>query len=205
LKTAAKTETATGRPAQKEGRPAIWAIAVTAIVAILVSPLRLTAGTVEHYTGNEFEAKPGARLLIDLTLNVLIQPNTEYFFSDLESGGMTDTNPVYIAYVGHPLDNLPLRPDLYFETDAAGNIFEWQIPDDTSITHESNVGSYFRPGRNLDADQTGGSFVPGTWECISGCFVASSEAPEPSTSGLTLFAPALLWLVRKRIKPTFRI
>jgi hypothetical protein len=194
-----------GRAAQKEDRPVIWAIAITAMVAMLVSPLRLTAGTVEHYTGNEFDAKPGARLLIDLTLNVLIQPNTEYFFSDLESGGITDTNPVYIAYVGHALDNLPLRHDLYFETDAAGNIVEWQIPDDTSITHESNVGSYFSPGINLDADQTGGSFVPGTWECISGCFVASSEAPEPSTSGLTLFAPTLLWLVRKRILPAFRV
>ena len=164
---------------------------------MLANPFSASAGTVLQYTGRDFIGSPGTHLIINLTLISLIQPNTEYFFSDLASGSITDTNAFLIGYLGHSLSNLPLRTDLYFETDGAGNIDEWQIPDDTSITHEQNIGSYFVPGViNSDADQTGESRVAGTWECVSGCY---SEAPEPSTWGLTLFGPALLWLVRRRV------
>jgi hypothetical protein len=202
MKTTLHTESATScgtkSAAQNTGRLAIRAIGIAAGMLMLLNSLPATAGTVESYTGNEFQSEPGARILITLTLKDFIQPNTEYFFSDLESGGITDTNAFYINFVGHPLNDLPLRHDLYFETDGAANIVEWEIPD-VPPAGEQNIGSYFVPGKSiqLDADQTGGSFVAGTWQCVSGCFSAS-EAPEPSSWSLPLFGSAVLWLVRRR-------
>jgi hypothetical protein len=202
-----------------------------ALSLVLVCAIPAMAAPITYnYTGQYFNSfsngsifSPSEFVTASVTLAApLDEPNQEYSLVD---GGIVQTNPndcedlcgdVLAWSIGDATDTLSSANGnflytLFFETDAEGNIYNWEIDAFVSgvdVYPQLHTAGNYGPepgGQDYDYSPVGPSvayseFVPGTWSEGP----ASASVPEPGTLTLLFAGLAAGALKRKGTKPPQR-